>query len=141
MARVQYYAGVQVNWNIFDGWQKDGFKRSTLARKRSYDLQEQAAKDNAYRSAKTLLADLQLNLKQIEARSKRAVILERRQKLVKEQVERNLLPGSELIEVEIDYQEVRQRLMESRVNYLINLMELGVLMGQDPAQSYYGAES
>jgi hypothetical protein len=45
------------------------------------------------------------------------------------------------MEVEIDVLNVRQRLMESRVNYLINLMELGLLMGLDPAQSYYNTKS
>lgn len=139
--RMQYFAGIQVNWSIFNGWQTDGRKRSTLARIRSYDLQEQAARDINRQNAESLLANLQLNLKQIEARGKRADILQRRQVLVKEQVERNLMPGSELVEVDIDYLQVQERLMEARINYLINLMELGVLVGQDPAITYYRTES
>lgn len=139
--RVQYYAGIQVNWSIFNGWQTDGRKRSTLARKRAYALREDIARDGFVQQAENLLANLQLNLKQIEARGKRAAILERRQELVREQVERNILPAAERMEVEIDVLNVRQRLMESRVNYLINLMELGLLMGLDPAQSYYNTKS
>lgn len=139
--RVQYYAGVQVNWSIFNGWQTDGYKRSTLARKRAYALREDIAREGFVQQAENLLANLQLNLKQIEARGKRAAILERRQELVREQVERNILPAAERMEVEIDVLNVRQRLMESRVNYLINLMELGLLMGLDPAQSYYNSKS
>ena len=139
--RIQYYAGLQVNWNIFNGWQTKGWKRSALARKRAFALQEEAARDEVRRRAEALLAELQLNLRQIEARSKRADILERREALVREQVDRALLPGSERIEVEIDYHDVRQRLMEARVNYIINLMELGILMGQDPAQSLYRPEA
>ena len=50
-------------------------------------------------------------------------------------------PAVDRIEGEIDYLEVRQRLMEARVNYLINLMELGILLGEDPAASYYRVES
>lgn len=135
--RVQYYAGVQVNWNIFDGWQTDAWKRSALARKRAYSLQAQAAKSEDQRRAESLLAELQLNLKQIEARGKREDILSRRMELVREQAERALITGVERIEGEIDYLEVRQRLMEARVNYLINLMELGVLLGKDPASRFY----
>ena len=138
--RIQYYAGVQVNWSIFDGWQKAGRLRSTLARKRSFDIQEQAAREGYRQRTEDLLAELQLNLKQVEARSKRADILGRRLALVREQVERDLLPGSERIEVEIQFLQVRQRLEEARVNYLINLMELGVLTGQDPARIYYHSE-
>ncbi len=139
--RVQYYAGVQINWNVFNGWQTKGHKRSVLARKRAFALQEKAAREDSGRRAGAILAELQLNLRQIEAREKRADILERRQNLVREQVDRSLLPGSERIEVEIDYRDVRQRLMDARVNYIINLMELGILMGEDPAQSLYRTES
>ena len=138
--RIQYYAGVQVNWSIFDGWQKQGRLRSTLARKRSYEIQEQAARESHRQRSEDLLAELELNLKQIEARRKRADILQRRLELVREQVERDLLPGSERIELEINYLEVRQRLEEARVNYLINFMELGVLTGHDPARLYYENE-
>lgn len=135
--RVQYYAGVQVNWNIFDGWQTEGYKRSALARQRTFSLFRDKAESDARRKTETLLAGLQLNLKQIEARSKRENLLERRVDLLREQAERNLITGTERIEGEIDYLEVRQRLMEARVNYLINLMELGILLDQDPAATYY----
>ena len=81
------------------------------------------------------------NLKQIEARSKREVILDRRLRFLREQADRAQITGVDRIEGEIDYLEVRQRLMEARVNYLINLMELGILLGEDPAASYYRIES
>jgi outer membrane protein TolC len=139
--RMQYYAGFQVNWSIFDGWQTDGWKRSALARKRAFALQGEAARDETRQRAETLLAELQLNLKQIEARSKREVILERRLAFLREQADRAQITGVERIEGEIDFLEVRQRLMEARVNYLMNLMELGVLLGTDPAASYYRIES
>jgi outer membrane protein TolC len=139
--RVQYYAGVQVNWNLFDSWQTDGYKRSALARQRAFSLFRDKAESDARRKSETLLAGLQLNLKQIEARSKRENLLERRVALLREQAERNLITGTERIEGEIDYLEVRQRLMEARVNYLVNLMELGILLDQDPAAIYYTSES
>ncbi len=139
--RVQYYAGLQVNWNIFDGWQTEAWKRSALARKRAYSLQAEVANTESQRRGQNLLAELQLNLKQIEARSKREDILSRRMELVREQAERALITGVERIEGEIDYLEVRQRLMEARVNYLINLMELGILLGKDPASVYYQDEA
>ena len=139
--RIQYYAGLQVNWSIFDGWQTDGWKRSTLARKRAYALRGQSSKEASRQRVETLLAQLQLNLKQIEARQKREVILGRRMDLVREQAERAQVTGVDRIEGEIDYLEVRQRLMEARVNYLMNAMELGILLGKDPAASFYRNES
>jgi outer membrane protein TolC len=139
--RVQYFAGFQVNWSIFDGWQTDGWKRSALARKRAFALQEEVARDETRQKTETLLGELQLNLKQIEARSKREVILNRRLGYLREQADSARITGADRIEGEIDYLEVRQRLMEARVYYLINLMELGVLLGTDPAVTYYSDES
>ena len=139
--RVQFYAGLQVNWNIFDGWRTEGQKISALARKRGFELRSEAAREETVQRSKTLLAELQLNLKQIEARSKREVILERRVALLRQQAERAQITGIDLIEGEIDYLEVRQRLAEARVNYLMNLMEMGILLGQDPAAVYYERQS
>jgi outer membrane protein TolC len=141
VARVRFYAGLQINWNIFDSWQTDGYKRSTLARKRAYALRHDEATNDVARRIESLLAELQLNLKQIEARGKRESLLDRRISLLREQAERNLITGVDRIEGEIDYLEVRQRLMEARVNYLMNLMELGVLLDMDPAAIYYTPES
>jgi outer membrane protein TolC len=139
--RTQFYAGVQLSWNIFDSWQTDGYKRSTLARKRAYALRREEASGDFERRVDALLTELQLNLKQIEARGKRERLLDRRVILLREQAERNLITGVDLIEGEINYLEVRQRLMEARVNYLMNLMELGVLLEMDPAAVYYTPQS
>ncbi|MGC9452590.1 MAG: TolC family protein [Oceanipulchritudo sp.] len=139
--RVRFYAGLQVNWNIFDGWQTDGYKRTTLARKRAFALREERARDESRQRFRSLLADLQLNLKQIEAREKREQILARRVELLRQQAQRDQATDTDLIGGEIDYLEVRQRLMEARVHYLVNLMELGILLGKDPAETYFRSES
>lgn len=137
VTRVRFYAGLQVNWNIFDSWQTDGYKRSSLARKRAYALRKEEASDDFQRQVEDLLAEIQLNMKQIEARGKRESLLERRVTLLRQQAERNLVTGVDLIEGEINFLNIRQWLMEARVNYLLNLMRLGVLLDRDPAAAYY----
>ncbi|NDV62357.1 TolC family protein [Puniceicoccales bacterium CK1056] len=141
VTRVRFYAGLQVNWNIFDSWQTDGYKRSTLARKRAYALRKEEASDDFSRQVDSLLAEIQLNLKQIEARGKRESLLDRRVTLLRQQAERNLITGIDLIEGEINYLNVQQWLMEARVQYLMNLMRLGVLLDMDPAAAYYTPQS
>ena len=103
-------------------------------------LRDQAGVDNR-QAIEPLLANLRLNLKQIEARDKRETLLQRRVTLLRQQVEQNLVSGVELMEGEIDYLEVRRRLMEARVNYLMNLMELAVLLDEDPAVIHYRGEN
>ncbi len=138
--RVRYFAGVQVNWNIFDSWQTEGRKLSTLARRKAFALRKADSQADNRRESESLLADLELNLRQIEARGKRERLLDRRMTLLREQAQRDLITGVELIEGEIDYLDVRRRLMEARVSYLINLMDIGLLLEMDPAARYYDPE-
>jgi len=52
--------------------------------------------------------------------------------LLREYVQDGRITGSELLEGEIDYLDVRQRLMEARVTYLLNLMQIALLVDTDP---------
>lgn len=130
--RLRSFAGLQVNWNIFDSGQSRGYKRGVLARKRAFEHRKAESLDADERRLVGLLSDLELTLAQIEARKKRESLLQRRLKLLREYAEEERVTGSELVEGEIDYLEVRQRLMEARVNYLLNLMQIALLVGEDP---------
>lgn len=130
--RIQYFAGVQLNWNVFDSWQNDARKRGSLARKRLYEYQEEAARSEKEERLETLLAQVRLNLQQVEARSKRKGILERRVELLRQQAQRNIVTGTDRLEGEIDYLELSQRLLQARVDYLVNLMRIGVLLDAEP---------
>jgi outer membrane protein TolC len=131
--RVGYFAGVQVNWNVFDGWETNALKRSTLARKRAHELRREDSLGQRASRAATLLAELRLNRSQIEVREKRQGLIERRTQLLRQQADRDLVSGTDLMEGEIHHLEVTRQLLEARVNYLVNLMELGVLLNGDPA--------
>jgi outer membrane protein TolC len=132
VVRIQYFAGVQLNWNVFDSWLNDARKRSSLARKRLYEYQEEAARSEKEERLETLLAQVRLNLQQVEARSKRKGILERRVELLRQQAQRNIVTGTDRLEGEIDYLELSQRLLQARVDYLVNLMQIGVLLDAEP---------
>lgn len=131
--RIQYYAGIQVNWHIFDSGLNNARKLGAFARLRAAELETGLAREQANQQANNLLARIELNRKQIEARSLREQLLERRVNLLREQIEQNLIPGTDLLEGEIQLLEVRQRLLEARVDYLMHTMELGLLLREDPA--------
>jgi outer membrane protein TolC len=130
--RLRSFAGLQVSWNIFDNWQTQGYARSALARKRAYAERKAQSTEADERRLTALLADIDLNRAQIEARGKREVLLTRRLELLREYVQDGRITGSELLEGEIDYLDVRQRLMEARVTYLLNLMQIALLVDTDP---------
>lgn len=138
--RLQFYAGVQVTWNIFDGWQTAAREVGVLARKRRYALERDETELEARRRLEAALLEVELNLKQIESRGRRVTLLGRRVALLREQVERNTVAGTELIEAEIEYQEVLQRLRESQVNYMNNIMEVARYVEADPAMELVEAE-
>lgn len=130
--RVRGFAGLQVNWNIFDSWQTKGYQRSSLARQRAYALRRDLSEAEDERRLEALLSDLQLSLAQMEAREKREALLGRRLELLRQYAEENRVTGSERLEGEIDSLEVRQRLLEARVSYLMNRMQLALLLDTDP---------
>jgi outer membrane protein TolC len=130
--RLRGFAGLQVSWNIFDNWQTKGYQRGALARKRAYALRQRFSAEEDERRLAALFADLELTLAQIEARGKREVLLERRLELLQQYAEENRVTGSERLEGEIDYLEVRQRLLEARVSYLTNLLQIALLLDKDP---------
>jgi outer membrane protein TolC len=131
--RVQYFGGVQVNWNIFDGWQTEAMKRATLARRRSMELQARMASMRADNEAAELLGAINLHRKQLRARTLRADLLKRRLDLLRMQFERDQASASDVLQGEIDLLDVSQRVMHAQVEYLGRLMELGALIGDDPA--------
>jgi outer membrane protein len=130
--RTQLYVGLQVNWNIFDGWQTEASKRATLARQRSHELQAQMAAERADSRAADLLSAVNLHRKQMHARGLRVDLLERRLGLLQEQFERDQVPATELLQAEIHLLDIRVWRTQAQVEYLARLMELGALLGDDP---------
>lgn len=138
--RVRFFAGLQVDWNLFDGWQAKARKRSVYARKRMHALSQDQVEAEVSRETESLLSEIEYLIKQTEARMKRQKLLEQRLQLIKEQSERDLIPASTLFEAEGDLLDISQRVMESRVHYFLNLMELGKRLGLDPAAGHYATD-
>lgn len=136
VTRVQAFAGLQVTWNIFDGWQNQARQIGAIARKRRWALESQWAETRARQQLRSTIGAVRLNVLQIEARTKRSELLERRVELLREQASKNLVSGIDLMDGEIDYQSVLQRLREAQVDYLLNMMDLGRHMEVDPGPQF-----
>lgn len=128
--RLRYFAGLRVNWTLFDGYQTRARKQGALARLRSAEWEQEAAVEQNHDQLENLLAQLTLHQKQIEARSKRLALLQKRLDLLRQQAESGRVAGTERMEREIDLMELRQRVMNARVDYLYTFMRLGLLLGE-----------
>lgn len=130
--RMQYFAGVQVSWSLFDGRRTEGEKMAALARRRVHELQADAARERMSAETAGLLDELEFVVKQLSARMTRADILRRRADLLDEQAERGLASARERLEARLDYEDTRLRVQESRAEYLVHLMHLAALHTTDP---------
>lgn len=130
--RMQYFAGVQVSWSIFDGRRTEGEKMAALARRRVHELQADAARERMGAETAGLLDELEFVVKQLSARMTRADLLRRRADLLDEQAERGLASARERLEARLDYEDTRLRVLESRAQYLVHLMHLAALHTADP---------
>lgn len=130
--RMQYFAGVQVSWNIFDGRRTEGEKMAALARRRVHELQAENERERMGAETAGLLDELEYVVKQLSARNTRADILRRRAAHLDEQAERGQASGRERLEAHMDYEDTRLRVLESRAQYLVHLMHLAALHMTDP---------
>ena len=130
--RMQYFAGVQVSWNIFDGRRTEGEKMAALARRRVHELQADAERQRMGAETAGLLDELEFVITQLSARATRADLLRRRADLLDEQAERGLASARERLEARLDYEDTRLRVLEARAQYLVHLMHLAALHTSDP---------
>lgn len=130
--RTQVFAGLQVNWNIFDGAATSALKRSSIARQRA----------NSYRLSQTeklikteldrLLDELQINIDQYRSRQTRAQILQRRVDLAERQEQQSMVTGLDRVEMQLRMLEINHRILEAKLNYLINLTRIAAVFTADP---------
>lgn len=131
--RIQYFAGVQLSWNIFDGGRTRGEKMSILARRRIHELQAEGQRFRLDAETERLFADLDFAVRQISSRSTRADLARRRLDLVQRQLADNLATETQRLEAEIDLAERDLRVRESRIHYLLAMAQLASLHFPDPA--------
>ncbi|MCD8481968.1 MAG: TolC family protein, partial [Verrucomicrobia bacterium] len=133
--RGNFFAGVAVNWNIFDGWQTRGMRMSNLARQRMQEAWIEESRGQLSSEVDRLLVELEFNIQQILTRDTRLQILQRRLDLLEQQRERELIPVVDQLELQLNFGDLSLQALESRINYLLHLAQLANLFQADPFQS------
>lgn len=130
--RLQFFAGVQFNWNIFDGRRTQGEKLASGARRRVHEIQEEIAREQLGAEAAEMIAEAELAIKKLDVQQTRAQILGDRLRLLDEQTERELASPLDRLEARLEHEDVRLRLVESRIQYLLAMMRLAAMHVPDP---------
>lgn len=127
LQRLRSFLGVQVEWNVFDGWRGDALEAAVLARQRILDLNIEDAEERWARELGRLLRQLRLTERQLSAHRKWMEVQERRRELARSQSAQST-PSPALSEVELVLLEAEQHLRELQTNYLVALIDLDALL-------------
>jgi len=82
--------------------------------------------------AEHLLANLELFVRQVEARSLRAELLERRMALAENPDNAEIIAPIERLELRLSLLQAQARVIESKIQYLIHMNRLAALYFPDP---------
>lgn len=132
--RGNFFAGVAVNWNIFDGWATRGMRMSNLARQRMQRSWMEETRGSLSVEAERLLGEIEFNIQQILTRDTRLQLMQRRLDLLEQQRERELIPVVDQLELQLNFGDLSLQALESRIQYLLHLAQLANLFQPDPFQ-------
>lgn len=130
--RVYAFAGLQVNWNIYDGAEAKGLRLASLARQRMSEFRAQRARTDEERQRLFLLNDVEVKLRQVAARQQRVELIGQRLRVAEQQASRGEISSLELLRQRQDYAGARYALAESLVYYLNQITRLRVILHGDP---------
>ncbi len=134
--RISSYAGLQVRWNLFDGHRNRGDRMAALARIRSREARMEMTEAHARSGAERLLANLELNVRQVESRRARAELLERRLQLAESPDSTELIAPIDRLELRLNLLQAKNRVIEAQIQYLIHMSRLAAIYYADPVSGH-----
>lgn len=130
--RLSSYVGLQVQWNIFDGHRNEGERMAALARQRMREARIDMTEAQMRLEAERALANLELDVRQVQARSTRVEMLDRRLRLAENPDSAELIAPIDRLELRLDFLEAEARVVAAKISYLINMSRLAALYFVDP---------
>lgn len=130
--RLSSYVGLQVRWNIFDGYRNKGERMGALARMRQREARIEMTRAQMHSATERALSNLELDVRQARARSTRVEMLERRLRLSEVEGGAEWIAPIDQLEMRLDYLEAEARVIASKISYLINMSQLAAIYFVDP---------
>lgn len=126
--RNVFFAGLQVQWNLFDGYETRGRKMAALARQRLSEGRLTQARQNARRQARTALETLAYRARQMQSREDRLLLQERQWQLREEQSSRGAASPQEVLHDRTAHDAARLAALQARVDYWLALCQWRQIM-------------
>ncbi len=133
--RFYFFTGVQMTWNIFDGWETKGQKMTSLAKQRYAEIQIQRARSTAVRERTHLLGEIQQQMLTMQMREQSLALQQQRLALAEKQAQRNEISRQDWQRLQLEAEETRVQLWESRAHYWAGLCRLRAELEEKPRLS------
>ena len=130
--RVQYFAGLQVRWDFFDGGRTRARIISEQATQRLREAESEALADRLATDLARRLAELELHRSRVETRDARIAILERQVELLERESQRDRTSQRELVEQRLRLAELRRLSLDARFAFLRTLNAINAVFFPDP---------
>lgn len=130
--RFNYFIGLQMSWDIWDGNRTRGEQAAALARMRQVEAQLAETRDRLARENRRLLRDLEFNRRQMLSRDSRLELLNRRLALREEQEQRGEVSPNDVLRERIQLTSIQYQALQARIDYLTALARLYGNLGEDP---------
>lgn len=122
--RVTTWAGVQMNWTIYDRGTLSQEERACKARQRRLEALIAATRLRHMREVSNAAREARVNASRIETRSERVRMLEEQVKMLEAQLENNTTSANKLFDRKDDLERTRLDLARAYAYYMVAVAEL-----------------
>jgi len=126
------YAGIQLNWAIFDGWATRGAVRSSLARLRSAEARYTQTQSAASRQARAAVRSLELAQRQMKIEDQLLDVTAGHLHICTEDFAAGRITRDVLDQAQASYYSARAAANTARLNFLMAQVELLTKINRDP---------
>ena len=122
--RNNLWAGLQVNWTIYDSGAIEAEKMGSLARQRRIQARIDEAKLRQIREISDIARDAKLNASRFETRNRRLELLRKTVELMENQVMQKNIPANDLFQRKLDLQRTQLDLLRASAYYMLDISML-----------------
>ena len=132
---TSFYAGVQLNWSIFDGFATKAYKAKALARRRELERSYQRLSADVIAQAREQLRQLQFSVRALGLADRQLQLSEDNVKTVQDNKSRGFAAESDLSAAELSRDNTRLGAYNARVDTFARLTDFLATLQKDPVLS------
>lgn len=135
--RTSLFVGIEVTWDIFDGFESRGRRRAALAHRRLEERRMERQRSEWAAEIQRLETSVEASGRELKLQEEKLELSCRRLAQRREDFERGLISETSFYAAKLAYSENDLAVAEARAAYLLAIAELISESGVDPMMEYY----